>query len=228
MPTKYFITGISKGLGFEIAVLLLQKGNSVIGLSRSCTYKLEILKDNYPKQLFHFLCDISNHEELKKELDKNYSFYENTRVIILNAAAEKQNSATIVETNLKASLTIVEFFAQNIPSAKHFINMNSWMSALPDHINPAYASSKSGLLQLFLSYQAKYPNLQFKSILLGPLKEKHYLFLSKKRTAKNIIRIIFEPGNTSYLTFLNFTLFQMLKSVPFKYQIKILKAIRHA
>jgi 3-oxoacyl-[acyl-carrier protein] reductase len=50
MSKLYLVTGVSSGIGFAIAELLLMNNKRVIGLSRSCSVKVQCLMDKYPNQ----------------------------------------------------------------------------------------------------------------------------------------------------------------------------------
>lgn len=66
------VTGISRGVGLEIAKQLLQKGYCVYGINRSYSEEIKELEREYPKQLFFKQVDLSSPELLKKEVFDNY------------------------------------------------------------------------------------------------------------------------------------------------------------
>ncbi len=66
------LTGVSKGLGIETAQLLLEKGYSVYGISRSESEVLKTLKGKYPATLKTLPYDLSNIENLKSKIFEEF------------------------------------------------------------------------------------------------------------------------------------------------------------
>ena len=64
------ITGVSKGLGYKIAVDVIKRGWVVFGISRTKNDNLDKLVKNYPKNFNWFECDLNNPNSLRK------TFYE--------------------------------------------------------------------------------------------------------------------------------------------------------
>lgn len=71
---NFLITGVSKGLGLTIATLLLDANaeNAVYGISRTTTKELSSLKDKYPNRLKTIEYDMSNTDDLRKTLFKEF------------------------------------------------------------------------------------------------------------------------------------------------------------
>ncbi len=66
------LTGVSKGLGIETARILLEKGYSVYGISRSETEELRELKEKFPGNLHTLLYDLSNVDDVKNTIFDNF------------------------------------------------------------------------------------------------------------------------------------------------------------
>jgi len=66
------ITGISKGLGLEIAKVLLKKEYSIYGINRSMSKELQQLKEIYKDKLFIKQFDLSKPDKIKKDLFDNF------------------------------------------------------------------------------------------------------------------------------------------------------------
>lgn len=66
------LTGISKGLGLEIAKTLLQKNTNIYGLSRSKTHELEDLLLSFPDRLKWMSYDLSDSDNVNKILFKEF------------------------------------------------------------------------------------------------------------------------------------------------------------
>lgn len=66
------VTGVSKGLGFRITDALLKKGNTVYGSSRSKTKALKNLIDQFPGNLKWLDYDLSDFENIRKLIFKEW------------------------------------------------------------------------------------------------------------------------------------------------------------
>jgi 3-oxoacyl-[acyl-carrier protein] reductase len=64
MSKLYLVTGVSSGIGFAVAELLLANNHRVIGVSRSCSEKVQYLQSNYPDSF------VFESKDLSQELDK--------------------------------------------------------------------------------------------------------------------------------------------------------------
>ena len=63
---NYLVTGVSRGLGIEIAGSLLRDGNAAVyGLSRSKTAELEMLLARYPERMSWMSFDLADSTDLK-------------------------------------------------------------------------------------------------------------------------------------------------------------------
>lgn len=71
---NYLLTGISKGLGIEIARILLEENeqNKVYGVSRTVTDELAALKVSYPERLITTEFDLLNSDLVQDFLFKNF------------------------------------------------------------------------------------------------------------------------------------------------------------
>lgn len=66
------LTGISKGLGLATATILLNQGHQVFGISRSKTEKLENLLVQYPNQLKWISYDLSDTNNIREKIFKEW------------------------------------------------------------------------------------------------------------------------------------------------------------
>jgi 3-oxoacyl-[acyl-carrier protein] reductase len=60
----YLVTGVSSGIGFAIAQLLLANEQRVLGVARSCSEKVQSLQNNYPDSF------VFESKDLTQKLDK--------------------------------------------------------------------------------------------------------------------------------------------------------------
>lgn len=69
------VTGVSQGLGLEIAKLLLEKGNKVFGLSRTKNENIFEIEKKYKSHFVHIGIDLLKFDDIKKifKTELNYS-----------------------------------------------------------------------------------------------------------------------------------------------------------
>jgi 3-oxoacyl-[acyl-carrier protein] reductase len=97
------VTGVSKGLGLSITESILQKGWNVYGISRSMSNELQKLSDAYPGHLFWISYDLSDTDNVKNDIFKDWIGFETEMHGFVNNAALAYDD---IITNLNiASLT---------------------------------------------------------------------------------------------------------------------------
>jgi 3-oxoacyl-[acyl-carrier protein] reductase len=62
------VSGVSRGLGLEIAINLLEKGANIYGLSRTKSHEIEILMQKYPNSFYYLQIDLVNAANIKKTI----------------------------------------------------------------------------------------------------------------------------------------------------------------
>ncbi|NVK75225.1 MAG: SDR family oxidoreductase [Oceanospirillaceae bacterium] len=81
------ITGVSRGLGLQIAKELLETGNCVYGVSRSSTPELEQLLADYPSQMRWISYDLSDSKSIRKVIFKDWLSFDTVLHGFVNNAA---------------------------------------------------------------------------------------------------------------------------------------------
>lgn len=66
------VTGCSRGVGLEICRILLKQNNSVYGLARSYTEEFKTLEKEYPGKLFFKSIDLSDSNNIRKTIFKDF------------------------------------------------------------------------------------------------------------------------------------------------------------
>ena len=182
---KIVISGTSRGIGKKIAIHLSKK-NHVIGLSRTKVHN---------KKYKSFICDINNYNKIQstfKLIGKfdvlincaGISYYSNDKVV---------NFENIIKTNLTAPFytsTVALNYIKNSrnPSIINISSINGYM-AFPN--NPAYVTSKGGLISLTRALANDFGKFKIRvnSISPGYIKEgmtlKSYQNKKKKKIREN-------------------------------------------
>lgn len=124
---RVLITGTSRGIGRETALLFLERGHSVFGLDIS---SLSIEMDGYT----HFIVDVTNPLTLPDIPDID---------IVINSAG-RQNSEDDILVNLKGTVNVTEKYGVR-NGIKAILNIAS-ASAHTGAEFPLYSASKGGVL----------------------------------------------------------------------------------
>ncbi|MCX8148576.1 SDR family oxidoreductase [Thermaurantimonas aggregans] len=66
------LTGVSRGLGLEVAKIILEKGWKVYGISRTKTSELNELEENYTNSFFWLGYDIENSKDVRERIFKEF------------------------------------------------------------------------------------------------------------------------------------------------------------
>lgn len=81
------ITGVSRGVGLEMAKVFLENGHTVYGISRTESEELKALENQYPKNLFFKIFDLSNPEGIKQDVFKDFVHNKIPIHVLINNAA---------------------------------------------------------------------------------------------------------------------------------------------
>jgi 3-oxoacyl-[acyl-carrier protein] reductase len=117
------ITGVSRGLGLQIAKTLLDVGHNVYGISRTTTEEVEILKEKYSKNFNFEILDLSDDynvvDNLKKIIPKGFvlhGYVNNAAIayddIITNINLDKLK--LMYSVNVFSPLMITKFIIRNM------------------------------------------------------------------------------------------------------------------
>ena len=112
------LTGVSKGLGLQIAEELLQNNYTVYGISRTITEELSNLKNKYPEELRLLHYDLSECDAIRKTIYKDFLKNVPLHALVNNAAIAYDD--IITNANLSR---LNEMFRVNVYSP---INMTKY------------------------------------------------------------------------------------------------------
>ena len=171
-----FITGTSRGIGRKVAEALLDLGAEVIGLSRN---KSKIIKN---KKYHHLICDLEDFQQLKSTVIKAVKIKNKIDVLINNAGITKEQDRNILRSfktfnktlniNLTVPFLISLLLIKTLKKNRNggtIINISSIGGELGFPNNPAYISSKTGLIGLTKSFARDYGkfNVNVNAVLPG-------------------------------------------------------------
>ncbi|WP_374444612.1 SDR family oxidoreductase [Epilithonimonas sp.] len=118
------ITGISRGVGFEIAKLFLENGHRVYGISRTESDELKALERQYPDHLFFKNFDLSDPENIKQNIFKDFiTNHIPIHVLINNAAMAYDDIVTnlnypelktMFDVNLYSPMFLTKYAIRNM------------------------------------------------------------------------------------------------------------------
>lgn len=106
------ISGVSKGLGLKTAETLLKNGWTVFGISRSKTEELEKLLSLYPDDLRWLQYDLSNSEQIRQVVFKDWiGFKTPIHGFVNNAAMAYDDIVTNLDLELLEKMYKINVFA---------------------------------------------------------------------------------------------------------------------
>ena len=159
------ITGSSRGIGRKIAESFLENDSKVIGISTESNKSKIINNKNYK----HYFCDLSKTNEVLKTLDLITKEIKSLDILINNAGITKENVKSIkknieyfdktIKVNLAAAYLFSIMAVSKMKKNKKggtIINISSIGGELGFPNNPAYISSKTGLIGLTRSFARDY------------------------------------------------------------------------
>ena len=171
-----FITGASRGIGREIAIAFLKLKAVVIGVSRNENKSIK------HKNYYHLVCDLKNYQAIKHATNQALKIKKKIDVIINNAGITEEEQKDFYKSfksfnktlnvNLTAPYAISHFLIKALKKNKNggtIINLSSIAAELGLPNNPAYNSSKSGLVGLTKSLARDYGkfNINVNAVLPG-------------------------------------------------------------
>lgn len=118
------ITGVSRGVGLEMGKLFLENGHTVYGISRTESEDLKTLENQYPEKLFFKIFDLSNPEEIKQEVFKEFVNNKIPIHVLINNAAMAYDDIvtnlnyndlkTMFDVNLYSPMFLTKYAIRNM------------------------------------------------------------------------------------------------------------------
>lgn len=233
---KVFITGVSLGVGRELACELVQAGHNVFGVARRRELLEELSRELGSERFEATVCDIRNTEDIKRvsELMTSRRFVPD--VVVLNAGITENDVRPVfqqavvrrvIETNLLGALAWAEAFLPAMIEQREgqFVAISSIFAFRPDETNISYAASKSALAMAFRGLRLAYreTGVRFKIMYFGPLltglspkftQPRRFFTASATAAARALIRAIGSGRNDFYFPFVATTLVRLTRWLP--------------
>lgn len=151
------ITGGVKGIGAAIASLFYKEGAIVLLLDILDPEKDSVLKDNTMARFY--LCDVSNHEQVKMAFCKIQEEFGRIDVLVNNAGVQTYGKVGDMEedvwdktlnVNLKSAFLCSKYAVPLMKESDHpvIINISSVQALVCEENVAAYTASKAGMLGL--------------------------------------------------------------------------------
>ncbi len=202
---RFFITGISRGLGKAIAEECLISGHEVWGISRSSPRGLN-------QRIRHTRCDLSSEKDIKNAHTEIKKAGFAPDIVILNAATMKDDFSDAIDltafedafnVNVLGHIRFLSLFLSDIVAERRpavFLNISSISAfrAILRH-KIAYPATKAALDMAFesLRLQSKEKGIRFITINLGPLAEHKkipFLTATYAEASKKIVNLTSAKG----------------------------------
>ncbi len=180
---RALVTGVSAGLGREIAAALIRDGVQVLGVARRDDLGAELQKD-FDSSVFQFLAaDISQVDECERAVATCVTAFGGIEVLINNAGArttppvralhdvDEADWDTVCDTNLKGPFFLTRYALAHMRASRTglIINISSQTAEQATAGMAAYAASKAGLVGLTRAIAVEYldDGIRANSIILG-------------------------------------------------------------
>ena len=163
---KFFITGVSSGLGLELCRQLLARGDSVYGVSRKEPPPQEYSGEGSGGELIWQPCDVTIFEDIHRIIEHQRSIGFCPDVVILNSGAHHNDTDDFVyedyeslfKVNCAGALGWVEAYLPGFKNrgSGQFVYISSLAARFPFPFRGAYSASKA-----YTSLTFKYLQKQF-------------------------------------------------------------------
>lgn len=233
---KIFITGVSSGIGRELATKLIKRGHEVWGVARRQELLNSLQADLNNPNFRVSRCDLVNRNDLEQTAQKMRQVNFLPDVIVLNAGdhiIDTGNGLDIeafrktFHLNVDGAMFWVSEFLPDFLTRKSgsVIAISSTSAYRPGIKSIAYPASKSALSMAFRGLRLKYSGtgVKFTTIHFGPIKtrlwagSKSFLIRPAREAADFIISAFSKRSGSYFFPFLSTLLFRLSRIFPDKF-----------
>lgn len=176
----YFITGVSSGIGRELAREVVRRGHRVWGVARRRERLVEMEKQLGLDRFSFSVCDVSRQEDIQSTAEAMEKAGYLPDVVILNAGINLERSDTpfriemfekVIRVNLFGALSWVEVFLPAFRARRggRFAAISSMAAYRGDARWVAYPASKAAVARAFEAFRGRHTRegVGFTTIHLG-------------------------------------------------------------
>lgn len=155
-----FITGATRGIGKQIAIILAENGYDIAINYRSENQELENIKNRIEEigvSFFAYKADVSNYEECEKCVKEIINKYGKIDVLVNNAGItkdslilrmKKEDFNKVIEVNLVGTFNVTKNVVSYMMKARsgRIINISSVVGITGNSGQSNYSASKAGII----------------------------------------------------------------------------------
>jgi len=166
------ITGTSSGIGHGLAKEFIKRSANVWGISRREVKELTTAENYY-----HLNLDLTNFDQVKKQLPKFIGGLKRLDLVILNAGIlgdikwmkeiDVEEMKQVMEINVWANKVLLDILFDKFNTIKQVIGLSSKASLRSSPGWGPYSMSKAGLNMLLNIYSKEYPDTHFNAFAPG-------------------------------------------------------------
>ena len=163
--TKFFITGVSGGLGLELMKQVVASGDFVYGVSRKEMPEDSVLTDFRAKWIWR-TCDVTRDNEIRQTIEHQKSIGFLPDVVILNAGTYSRDGMnftldqyqSLFQVNCLGALQWVQSYLNPFKDrgSGHFVYISSLASLYPFPKRANYSASKAYTSLIFECFKKRY------------------------------------------------------------------------
>lgn len=223
---RIFITGVSSGIGRELARQLVAGGHEVWGVARRTDALSALAAELGGSDFRYSRCDIADPDACAAVREEMETAGYLPDAVVLNAGVDidddppgldAQQSARIMRTNYDGAHFWVAAFIEPFlrRGSGQFVAISSILAHWPDPGSVSYAASKAALSMMFRGLRSRYADspIKFKLLYLGPVdtpinpqySKQHAasspLVASAPATAAHIVRVLASARKNFYFPF---------------------------
>ncbi len=241
---KYFITGVSRGLGLELMKQLVARGDFVYGISRKEIPEDPVLMASKDKWIWRS-CDVTRNDEALQTIEHQKSINFLPDVVILNAGIFRLDDdefcwadyQKMFKVNCEGVLKWVEYYLPEFKERHrgHFVYISSLSAKFSSPLRSMYAASKAYTSMVFKYLKVSYAStgIRFTQIFPGLIKtamSANFKFLgifscSASKAAEKILRCIDSGRRDLYFPYFRILIQPLVVLIPTKILGKLLNKV---
>lgn len=178
MPSTWFITGSSRGLGLELTEQLLARGDRVVATLRRPGTLAE-LAGRYPEQLFVRELDVTDANAVRRVVDNAFVELGPIDVVVSNAGygifgtaedLSDQQVRDLVETNLVGSILLARAVVPHLrdQGGGTFVQLSSMGGHIAFPTFSMYHATKWGIEGFFEAFATEVEPFGIRTVLIEP------------------------------------------------------------